>query len=89
MTTKAYVPDFRVDVEHIRCPIPLHATVKQGSPPKGGAKVKLKVVAVSDMSDAEIVVFRFAMDDEIHFRGQVVIDQHLRFVWQKTRSAHS
>ncbi|KAK8494898.1 hypothetical protein V6N13_061775 [Hibiscus sabdariffa] len=69
MTTKAYIPDFRVDVEHICCPIPLHATVKQGGPPKGWAKVKLKVVAVGDMSDAEIVVLRFAMDDEICFRG--------------------
>ncbi|KAK8500867.1 hypothetical protein V6N12_019866 [Hibiscus sabdariffa] len=58
--------------------------VKQGIPPNVWAKVELEVVAVSNMPDAEIVVRRFAMDDEIYPWGQVVIDQYLRFGWKKT-----
>ncbi|KAK8500876.1 hypothetical protein V6N13_061777 [Hibiscus sabdariffa] len=57
-------------------------------PKKAWAKVELEVVVVSNMTDAEIVVLRFAMDDEIRPWGQVVIDQYMRFVWQKTRPAH-
>ncbi|KAK8494901.1 hypothetical protein V6N12_067082 [Hibiscus sabdariffa] len=55
-TTKAQIPGFLVDVEPMPCPTPLHAAVKQGGPPKGWAKVKLEIIAVSDMSNAEIII---------------------------------
>ncbi|KAK8609336.1 hypothetical protein V6N13_061785 [Hibiscus sabdariffa] len=72
------------DVEPMQYPIKFHGAVKQGIPPNVWAKVELEVVAVSNMPDAEIVVRRFAMDDEIYPWGQVVIDQYLRFGWKKT-----
>ncbi|KAK8578300.1 hypothetical protein V6N13_116150 [Hibiscus sabdariffa] len=72
----------------MHCAIPLHAAKKQGAPEIVRAKVELEVVAVSNMPDAEIVVLRFAMDNEICPLGQVVIDQYLHFMRQKARPAH-
>ncbi|KAK8500877.1 hypothetical protein V6N13_061776 [Hibiscus sabdariffa] len=68
--------------------IPLHAAKKQSVPEKAWAKVELEVVSLSNMTDAEIIVLRFAMDDEIRPWGQLVIDQYMSFVGQKTHPAH-
>ncbi|KAK8578303.1 hypothetical protein V6N13_116153 [Hibiscus sabdariffa] len=83
LITNVFIPVLYVDVEPIRFRIKFHGAVKQGVLPNVWTKVKLKVVAVRNMANAEIVVIRFAMDDEICPRGQVVIDQYMRFAGNK------
>ncbi|KAK8704401.1 hypothetical protein V6N13_048023 [Hibiscus sabdariffa] len=46
MSTNEIIPHLYVDVEPMCYRIPLKGAVKQGSPEKGWAKVKLEVVAI-------------------------------------------
>ncbi|KAK8564416.1 hypothetical protein V6N13_005359 [Hibiscus sabdariffa] len=54
--------------------IPLEAAVKQGVLKDARTEPELKVVAVSQMLFAEIVVLGFAMDGKICAGAQIVID---------------